>query len=491
MFEGMSIDIEPATEAPGPTKDVPKPHETNRPSLKTRMAIGLGKLASMAASTLRLGSGSNLPGRVALAVDADILKVFSEQLKSPVIAVTGTNGKTTTCGLLAQFFESSGQTVLHNSLGANMLPGVTAAMVQQASWKGLLKADTTVLEVDEASLRHVANHFPIEHVVVSNLFRDQLDRYGELDTTAAFILEGIVKTQVPSNAGTLFLNADDPLVTALGKDITRPVYFGIQDVQYRYPIDSNSLVAFPKENTDCPYCGSVLHSSRTWMGHLGHYQCTECEFQRPTPTVIAKSVWIEPEQSLVSLTVPSKGLKFDITLPLPGLFNVYNLLAALSVALTLGSSVETIQEGIKNFQSAFGRAERKVIDGKNAMVMLIKNPVGATEVLKQVAGDPKGRLLIAINDNFADGRDISWLWDAAFEVIPQPGDETGPSIVVSGNRATDMAVRLKYAGIHLERIQVVDDLKSALNKAVEQTEPHETLYILPTYTALLKLRFWI
>jgi UDP-N-acetylmuramyl tripeptide synthase len=488
----MTTDAHAATEPSLP--QVTPPVADDSPAgvtLRTKIAVGLGKMAGTTASWLRLGSGSNLPGRVAMAVDKALPAMFARQLVSPVVAVTGTNGKTTTCGLLAQFLTSSGRQVLHNTLGANMLPGIMAAMVRQANWDGVLNTNATVIEVDEASLRHVTQQFSVEHILVNNLFRDQLDRYGELDTTAKLIAEGVAKTGILNNQGYLFLNADDPLVTALGKDVARPVYFGVEDVQYRYPLSPTSVVPFPKENTDCPRCGATLHIKQAWMGHLGHYECTGCAFQRPTPTVMAKSVWIEPEQSLVKVVVPSKGLRFEVTLPLPGLFNVYNLLGALSVALMLGLPVDTIQAGVKAFHSVFGRAERKTIAGKSVMVMLIKNPVGATEVLKQVAGDPKGRLLIAINDNFADGRDVSWLWDAAFEVIPQPADGSGASIVVSGERAADMAVRLKYAGIAPERLTVVDDLKTALHQAVANTQPHETLYILPTYTALLKLRFWM
>jgi UDP-N-acetylmuramyl tripeptide synthase len=452
-------------------------------SLRTGLAIGAGKTVAGLTALLKLGSGTSLPGKVARRVDPDLLRNLGKQVKNQVLAVTGTNGKTTTCGLLAQFLRESGSKVVHNQLGANMVPGITAALVNQSSMTGQLNADYAVLEVDEASMKGLTNEIPVARVAVTNLFRDQLDRYGELDTTAKLIQAGIQQTGIMQGQGKLILNADDPLVTTLGQDPAlkdNTIYFGIEQVAYQHYRETACPVPFTREVTQCPACQGQLQYGTMIFGHLGHYHCDQCSYARPKPAVAAEYVLVKPEDSEIHLRYGGKSL--GVVLPLPGLFNVYNLLAAAAVAFDLCLPPEVITAGLKNYQSVFGRAEKKKIKGKNALIMLIKNPVGASEVLKLVAGDPKGKLLIALNDNYADGRDVSWIWDAQFEAIPQT-----QQVVVSGVRAEDMAIRLKYAGIPESQIQVEPDLSAALKLALSQTTPDETLYILPTYTALLSL----
>lgn len=310
---------------------------------------------------MRAGGGTSLPGKTARRIDPDLLRKLGAGMARPAIAVTGVNGKTTTCGLLAQFLREDGARVAHNELGANMIAGITAALAAQSDWDGTLKSDVAVLEIDEASLRHVAREVPIDRLVVTNLFRDQLDRYGELDMTARMIREGIAASRVPSG-GPLFLNADDPLVCALGDAAERVSYFGTQTITYAHPVAIASDAPFPSEATPCPRCAAPVRYRERIYGHLGHFDCPSCgQFERPQPDIVAESVHVTPNGSEV--TIFANGTRFSLHLPLPGLFNVYNLLAAVSVALEAGVAPEAIARGVANYQGVFGRAERKPFEG--------------------------------------------------------------------------------------------------------------------------------
>jgi lipid II isoglutaminyl synthase (glutamine-hydrolysing) len=479
-----------------------------------RLSLGLllGQSGYVACRWLGKGAGSNLPGVLALKIQPKTLWLLAQQLDGPVVAITGTNGKTTTSGLLAQLLCDLDKPCINNHLGANMLAGVTAALVTQSQWfSGKLTPKTTkhtkvkqplngVLEVDEASLRRVAKVVRLDHVVVTNLFRDQLDRYGELDTTAKLILEGVDLTTAKS----LVLNADDPMVTAMGSHGQQVLYFGVESISPCEPASNKpptttdlsplTLVSFPKEVTQCPSCGTRLQYTQTWFGHLGHYHCDECGFFRPKPTVWASQCVPSPTGTIFTLHVTNEP-DCVVVLPLPGLFNVYNLLAAITAGVAMGHSVLTVlEQTLAHYHSVFGRAERKIVDGKPVVIMLIKNPTGASEVLRLVASDPKARLLIALNDNDADGRDVSWIWDAMFELLApissvQTEDKQPlPNIIVSGDRAEDMALRLKYAGLPDSCLWPEPTLHLALQQALTLTQPDETLYILPTYTALLALQ---
>lgn len=433
-------------------------------------------VAQLAAGTIRklgLGLGSNLPGRIARKLSPTVLSNLSAQTKKGVVAVTGTNGKSTTSGILSEILRVAGFTFAHNRQGANLVTGITASLVESANWASGIKADLCLFEIDEAALPVVAREVKIETVLVTNLFRDQLDRFGELDTTAKLISSGIVK-----NHSRAILNADDPNVSQLVPDESR-FFYGIESVKEATVSSQNQELAY------CSKCGAEVAFHNVFYGQLGHWYCPSCENSRPKPNIIAKDVEVFATSSRFKLQIGNT--EEDCVLPLPGLFNVYNALAAATAAHYMGVSNQAIRYGLKEYNTLFGRSEKLVIDGKPVIVQLIKNPAGATQAVSSCVKDDKARLLIAINDNLADGRDVSWLWDADFEQLAKAA-AAQTNLVVSGQRAEDMAVRMKYAGYAGDKIVCVPKLQEALELSLNELQEGETLWLMPTYTCLLDLQ---
>lgn len=444
--------------------------------LKHTTAILATRFAEILIKNLNAGGGTSFPGKIALKISPDILSFLVNQTKKEIITISGTNGKTTTAGLLSSILKNDGRKIAHNRKGANMLTGITGAVVQESCLFNGLNVDNCLLEVDEAFLVHAYNHFNPNYLLVTNLFRDQLDRYGELDTTAKKIQAAIDKT-ISKKPLSLVLNADDPVVSRLGsnQDIKK-IYYGFNEINF---VNQDVSIKSPQEIATC-VCGEKYSYSKVFYGQVGHYSCS-CGKARPAPEIEAVAE-IDVEFSI--LKIKHNDSEFEIRVNLPGVYNAYNALAAITLALDLGISVENIQKGIDSYDTVFGRAEKLVLKNKPVLIQLIKNPIGATEVLRTVKDDESSKLLIIINDNYADGRDVSWLWDANFELL----NSHKKRIVTSGVRASDMAVRLKYAGIPAENIKVVEDIKAALDYSVNNTEKDEKLYVLPTYTALLSLQ---
>ena len=428
----------------------------------------LARAAYLGIKLLAHSSGTSFVGMSVLKYYPEFLTNCRSYIKEKSITVTGTNGKTTTSGLISHILEAAHQSVIHNLKGANMLTGV--ANVFALNLVPLKKFDYSVIESDEAYLTKLYDYMPSDYLVVTNLFRDQLDRYGELATTAGFIKNAIDKN--PNLK--LVLNADDPIVATF-HTTKYAVFYGFEDVQYDcdYEHTSNS----PAEIFNC-HCGEPLQYNKRFFAQEGHYFCPKCGYRRPVCNYSARAVI---HNDFSDITVSHNGIDYRFHINLVGLYNAYNALAAIALSFELGLNQSEIQRALDSFKSIFGRAEKRTINGNETLIQLIKNPTGASEVLKTV--DLNSNILIAINDNYADGRDVSWLWDADFEQLK----DAQKLIVTSGIRAYDMAVRLKYAGIPKERITVEPNIEKAVQLVSQNGSESEKITILPSYTALLKI----
>lgn len=375
---------------------------------------------------------------------------------------------------------------IHNRAGANLLSGLYTAVAQGTDWQARPRGDVGLFEVDEATIPSALQHIQPRVLLLHNIFRDQLDRYGEVHFVAGLWRDAIAR--LPSTS-TVLLNADDPLVAGLPVASTgaagghspraRILTYGVEDPGVGVPAQPHATDA-----RLCPRCGAPLQYHVFFYGHLGHYACSRCDFARPTPSVSATSVELLGDAGS-NMTVATPDGLVRARLQLPGLYNVYNALAAVAVCTVLGVQRGTIVQGLETFTTAFGRLERIQVEGRQLFLALVKNPVGFTEVLRTVLAEPGRRtLLIAINDLFADGTDVSWLWDVEFERLQ---DRVNVA-VCSGSRAEDMAVRLKYAGVEAERIHIESDFRRAIERVLAAAEPAETVYVLPTYTAMLGMR---
>lgn len=432
--------------------------------LKFYLSLIIARCAYIGIRLLNKSSGTSFVGMLVLKICPDFLKYCSKYIKKRIITITGTNGKSTTSGLIAHILETAHQKVVHNLKGANMLTGV--ANVFALSIAPLKRYDYAVIESDEAYLTKLYDYMKSDYLVVTNLFRDQLDRYGELNTTAQFIKNAIDKNHDLK----LILNADDPIVATF--DRTKyAVYYGFENVEYDCSYEHKSNA--PTEVFNC-MCGEELKYSKQFFAQQGHYYCPKCGYKRHECNYSA-DVKVYNDYSI--LTVRNRGISFEFKVNLAGLYNAYNALAAISLGFEAGMNQEEIQKSLDTYQAIFGRTEKRTINGNPAVIQLIKNPTGASEVLKTV--DLKSNIVIAINDNYADGRDISWLWDSDFEQLKN----AEKLVITSGCRANDMATRLKYAGIPQEKIIVEPNIKKAIDKATIEGKTT----ILPSYTALLKI----
>jgi UDP-N-acetylmuramyl tripeptide synthase len=443
-----------------------------------------GKLALARAvgalSRLRGGGGTSAPGRLLIRLAPAAIGLLGSRLRRGTVLVSATNGKTTTATMAAAILERAGIALVHNQAGANMAGGIATTLLRAAGPRGSIAGELGLFEVDELWLTTLAAELHPRAILLGNLFRDQLDRYGELETIAeswAALLDG--------EGALLVANADDPLVADLGREREDVVYFGMED-------DSLALagMAHAADAKHCRRCGAPYVFESVYLGHLGHYHCPSCGRRRPQPTVTATDVHLEGVRS-ARFTLHTPQGEGQVELALPGLYNVYNALAAAALASALEIPLREIVEGLRDTRAAFGRAETVTLAGarggnRELRILLIKNPAGANEVLRTLALEPgEHDLLGVLNDQIADGRDVSWVWDADFELLAGRIRR----VTCSGSRAADLATRLKYAGVDPDRIHVQPDLAGALGEAAEALpDGRAPLYALPTYTAMLALR---
>jgi UDP-N-acetylmuramyl tripeptide synthase len=450
-------------------------------AVKLALARAVGAL-----SRRRGGGATSAPGKVLMRLQGDAIATLAGRLPSGSVLISATNGKTTTAAMAAGILHRAGVKLVHNQAGANMAGGVATTLLDAAGSGGSISGELGLFEVDELWLATLAAQLRPRAILLGNLFRDQLDRYGELDTIADS-WEGVLSH---STASRLILNADDPLLADLGREHPAAVYFGVED-------DTLALagLAHAADAKHCRRCGAPYVFDAIYLGHLGHYHCESCGHRRPTPSVTASAVRLDGVRS-ARFTLRTPAGESEISLALPGLYNVYNALAAAALASALEIPLETIAAGLAGARPAFGRAETVALSLPGAgagappttrelRIMLIKNPAGANEVLRTLMLEPGEHDLLGIlNDQIADGRDVSWIWDADFELLAGRVRR----VTCSGSRAADLATRLKYAGVEPARIELETDLSRALGQAAGDRPEREPLYALPTYTAMLALR---
>ncbi len=440
--------------------------------MRERLAYWAGRLAL--ALSRRLGrGGTSLPGRVALRVDPALLGKLARRCERGAVLVSGTNGKTTTARILAGALERSEGAPVHNRSGANLPPGlVTAFLRTPPPWRRAL------LEVDEAALPRAAAQVPAALLLVTNVFRDQLDRYGEVERTARLIESGIRRLDP---GATVVLNADDPRVAAMAAAAPGPVrFFG-----FEASVAASDAKGPLGDAGRCPRCAAPLTFTARLYAHLGRYLCPGCGFRRPDPEVTIQGFTALPWGS--RLEVAWAGGALAVELPLPGLFNAYNALGAAAAALALGVDAEVVGAALGAAVGSFGRFQRVDAGERQLVVALVKNPTGFNEVLRTVEGiEGEKDMLFLLNDRAADGTDVSWLWDVDLERLSRPGAGIG-AVTCGGERAGDMAVRLKYAGFERPRLQFAQGVEAALDLALARGSPGRPLVIMPTYTALLAL----
>ncbi len=436
---------------------------------RLRLETATARLVGRASRLAGRGGGTTLPGKLLWKVDPGAVDALAARLPSGSLVVSATNGKTTTTAMLAAILGPN-HALAWNSSGANLASGIASTLLAADD------AELGLLEVDEFALPEVLRRVRPRAVLLGNLFRDQLDRYGELEHIAE---RWRAATAALPAETTLVVNVDDPLVGSLVGDTRPALRFGLDDARH-----GRQALQHAADSKYCVRCGAPYAYATAYVGHLGDYRCEACGHARPALDVAARAIELEGlEGSRFTLVTP-RGER-EISLGLPGLYNVYNAVAAAALALAVATPLDEIVEGLRGFRAAFGRFERIETADRRILMLLIKNPAGANEATRTLLeGGAPEVLVVALNDAIADGRDVSWIWDVDFEPLLQEAAR----VVVSGERAAELALRFAYGGLDESRLELVPDLEAALDRGLELAGPGGELAVLPTYTAMLELR---
>lgn len=440
-----------------------------RPNLPLAAEVAAARAVAALSRLAGTGGGTTVPGKLLSKLDPGAIDRLASRLPAGAAIVSATNGKTTTTAMAAEILRPRFR-LAHNSSGANLVSGVASTLLAARG------AELGLLEVDEGALPEVMRRVRPRAVCLANLFRDQLDRYGELELVAERWRDAVAR--LPEDAE-LLLNADDPQVGDLARAHARSTVFGLDD-----PLLARPALQHAADSKYCLRCGTPYEYAAAYVGHLGDYRCPACGHARPPLDLAARAVELRGlERASFDLVTPDGTRRVDLALP--GLYNVYNALGAAALARALGATLDEIADGLGRFSAAFGRFERIPVDGKRLLLLLIKNPAGANEAVRTlVDGGPPRLVVIALNDAIADGRDVSWIWDVDFEPL-LGGLER---LVAAGDRAAELALRFKYAGFDEDAIEVESSLEHALDRGLALTPEGGELVVLPTYTAMLELQ---
>lgn len=440
------------------------------------LAVSAGKLAGRTGRLLRVGGGTSLPGMVARVIDPNVLRKVIDATHARKVVVTGSNGKTTTCRMIAALASEAGERVFQNRTGSNLIQGITSVAVNGATLGGRLDTDLLIFETDEATMRVAVPELKPDVIIVTNIFRDQLDRFGELYSVAAS-LEAMIG-ELPETSSAV-LNADDPLIASFAPEAkAQRVYFGVRSAQIGAQVPEHAA-----DTIRCVHCQHDLEYSQVYISHLGAYRCPSCGYERPPIDVAVTEAELSTAGSVVCLQTPVGAVK--LTLPLPGLHNIYNAAAAVAGAFALGLDLGRAALGLAELRPAFGRLEEIAANGKKVVLGFVKNPISYNTTLRTILSRPGPKHVLAAHSNtLVDGEDFAWLWDVDLEELtPQLA-----SLVVSGTKADEVGMRFKYAGVDESRMRLVPDRPAALDEALRNVEPGGSLYILSGYTPTHELR---
>ncbi len=439
-----------------------------RPPLALELEASVLRAAGALSRLAGRGGGTTIPGKLLWKLDPGAIDALGRRLPRGSALVSATNGKTTTTSMVAEILRPSVR-VAHNASGANLVSGIASTLLARRD------AELGLFEVDEGALPEVARRLRPQALLLGNLFRDQLDRYGELELVASRWRAAVALLPEAE----LVVNGDDPQVGDLARERPNTRIFGLDD-----PAQARPSLQHAADSKYCLRCGTPYDYAAAYVGHLGDYRCPACGHARPALDVVGREVELRGlDGAAFTLEAPQGTVRVELALP--GLYNVYNALGAASLALVLGASPAEVAAGLGRFTAAFGRFERIPVGERRLLMLLVKNPAGANEIVRTLVESAPPRVaVVALNDGIADGRDVSWIWDVDFEPLLARLD----TLVATGARAEELALRFAYAGLPRDRIEVIGDLAPALDRGLELTPPGGELTVLPTYTAMLALR---